>query len=107
MTFTNHFSATNPSTQLGMKFVKLFRAKYHEDPSALAALGADAYFVVANAINRADSTNRIKINRAIRTTKDFEGVTGKITLVNGNPIKSAVIQKVENGKFVYVTTIKP
>jgi len=73
----------------------------------MAALGADAYFVVADAINRAGSTNRKKINTAIRTTKDFKGVTGIITIVNGNPIKSAVIQKVENGKFVYVTTINP
>ncbi len=107
LTFTNHFDPTATATPLGKKFVKLYRAKYNEDPSAMAALGADAYFVVADAINRAGSTNRKKINTAIRTTKDFKGVTGVITLVNGDPVKSAVIQKVENGKFTYVTTINP
>ena len=73
----------------------------------MAALGADAYFVMVNAIDRARSTNRIKINTAVRSTKGFKGVTGVITLVNGDPIKSAVIQKVQNGKFVYVTTVNP
>jgi len=107
LSFTNHFDPKAAVTPLGKKFVKLYRAKYHEDPSAMAALGADAYFVVANAINRAGSTNRIKINKAIRATKGFKGVTGIITLVNGDPVKSAVIQKVKDGKFVYVTTVNP
>ncbi len=107
LTFTNHFDPKATATPLAKKFVKLYEAKYKEDPSAMAALGADAYFMVVNAIDRAKSLNPEKINKALRATKDFQGVTGIITLKNGDPIKSAVIQKVENGKFVYVTTVKP
>ncbi len=107
LSFTNHFDPKATATAIGRKFIKLYEAKYHEVPSAMAALHADAYFVMINAIDRAHSTNRKKINAAIRSTKGFKGVTGTITMVNGNPVKSAVIQKVENGKFVYVTTINP
>ncbi len=36
------------------------------------------------------------------------GATGNITLdENGDAVKSAVINKVENGKFVYLTTVEP
>ena len=41
-------------------------------------------------------------------TKDFSGVTGKITInKDRNAIKPAVVLKVENGKFVYVETVSP
>ncbi len=40
--------------------------------------------------------------------QNFPGVSGIITMQeNGNPIKSMVINKVKDGKFVYVTTINP
>lgn len=107
LTLTNHFDPHATSTPLSEKFVKNYKAKYNETPSAMAALGGEVYFMMANAINNAKSTNRIKINKALRATKDFKGVTGIITLKNGDPIKSAVIQKVKNGKFVYVTTVNP
>ncbi|PMP70670.1 MAG: hypothetical protein C0176_05760 [Mesoaciditoga sp.] len=63
---------------------------------------------MVNAIERANSTDPEKINQAIRSTKDFEGVIGYITIgSNGNAIKSAVVDEVVNGKFTYVTTINP
>ena len=111
LTFTTHFDPKAVITDLGKKFVKAYEKKYKETPSTLAALGADGYFVMIDAINRAGGVKATskQINRAIRTTKNFRGVTGIITIgkKTGNAIKSAVIQKVENGKFVYVTVINP
>jgi branched-chain amino acid transport system substrate-binding protein len=44
----------------------------------------------------------------LAATKDFPGVTGVITMgPNHNPIKGVTIIKVENGTFVYQTTINP
>ena len=44
----------------------------------------------------------------IAETKDFPGVTGTITLnAERNAVKSAVIVKVENGKYLLTETIKP
>ncbi len=111
VTFTTHYDPHAAATPLSKKFLKLFRAKYHEDPDAMAALGADAYFVLLHAINKAGGyrATPAKINYWIRHTKGFKGVTGVITInpKTGNAIKSAVIRKVENGKFVYVTTVNP
>ncbi len=112
LTFTTHFDQKAAITNLGKKFIKAYKAKYHEVPSTLAALGADGYFVMADAINRAAKNGKItseSINKAIRSTKNFKGVTGIITIdpKTGNAIKSAVIQKVENAKFVFVTVVNP
>ncbi len=111
VTFTTHYDPHAAATPLSKKFLKLFKAKYHEDPDAMAALAADAYFVLVNAINKAGGAKATpkKINYYIRHTKNFKGVTGVITIdpKTGNAIKSAVIRKVENGKFVYVTTVNP
>ena len=57
---------------------------------------------------RAIRGSRIGIGDAIATTKDFPGITGKITLnTDRNPIKPAVMLRIENGRFVYVETLNP
>ncbi|BBJ27351.1 ABC transporter substrate-binding protein [Athalassotoga saccharophila] len=106
--YTSHFNADHPVTKIGQEFVAKFEEKYHTSPSALAALGFDDYLVMLNAIERANSTDPVKINEAIRSTKNFEGATGYITIgSDGNAVKSAVINEVVNGQFTYVTTINP
>ena len=45
---------------------------------------------------------------ALAATKDFAGVTGVITMgPNHNPIKGVTVIKVDQGQFVYQTTINP
>lgn len=67
-----------------------------------------AYFLLVDAIKRAGSTDGTKIRDALAATKDFRAVSGTITMGDeGNPVKSMVINKVEGGKFVYVTTVNP
>lgn len=106
--YTSHFNAEHPATKMGQEFVAKYEEIYHALPSALAALGFDDYLVMLNAIERAGSANPVKINEAIRTTKNFEGATGYITIdSDGNAVKSAVINEVVNGQFTYVTTINP
>lgn len=109
LTFTTHYDPKATSGKIGKEFLKKFKAKYNVDPDAMAALGADAYLVMLDAINRAGGAKATseEINKAIRSTKNFHGITGVLTLVNGDAVKSAVVRKVENGKFVYVTTVNP
>ena len=105
--FSTHYSAenTDPAVQA---FVKKFKAKYNEIPDAMAALGYDSAYVLADAIKRAGTTESAKIRDALATTKDFEGVTGKTTIdANRNATKGAVIITVKDGKFKYVKTITP
>ncbi len=64
--------------------------------------------MLADAIQRAGSTDGPKVRDALAATKDFPGVTGNITInADRNAVKPAVILKVENGKCLLVETIKP
>ncbi len=108
MYFTGHFHKDATTTDRAKEFTKLFEAKYKEEINAYSALGADSYFLLVDAIKRADSTDGPKVRDALAGTKDFKGVSGTLTMgPDGNPIKNMVINKVENGKFVYVATVTP
>ncbi|HXF09449.1 MAG TPA: ABC transporter substrate-binding protein [Desulfuromonadaceae bacterium] len=105
--FSTHYSPedTSPAVQ---NFVKAFKAKYNETPDAMAALGYDSAMILADAIKRAGATDGDKVRDALAATKDFQGVTGKITIdPNRNASKPAVILTIKDGQFKYVQTIAP
>jgi branched-chain amino acid transport system substrate-binding protein len=105
--FANHYSVDDPNPAV-QKFVGDYKARYKAVPDALAALAYDATRILAAAIRRAGSTAGDKVRDALAVTKDFPGVTGRITLnADRNPIKPAVMLRIENGRFVYVETLKP
>ena len=61
-----------------------------------------------DAIKRANSADPVKIKDALAQTKDLELVTGTVTLDKyHNPVKSAVVMELKDGKQVYKTTINP
>lgn len=107
--FTTHYDSGSPAvTENAKLFVKAYTEKYGEAPGTFTALGFDAYLVVRDAIARAGSTDREAVAQAVRTTKDFSAVTGVISInENGDAIKSVTIVKIEDGKFVYDSTINP
>jgi branched-chain amino acid transport system substrate-binding protein len=106
--FTAHFHKDMVNNERGKKFMELYEKEFHKGLDAFTAMGADAYFIILAAVQRAGSADPVKIRDALASTKDFEGVSGKITMKpDGNAIKAMVVNKVQNGKFVYVTTINP
>jgi len=105
--FSNHYSVDDPSPAV-QKFVADYKKRYNQVPDALAALGYDAARILADAMKRAGSPKGDKVRDALAATKDFPGVTGSITInKERNAVKPAVVLKIENGKFVFVTTVKP
>jgi len=105
--FSAHFHEDMVETERGKKFLELFKKETGKELDSFGAMGADAYFVLIDAIRRAGSTNAQKIRECLIQTKDFEGVSGRISLKeDGNAIKAIVINRVKNGKFVYVTTMR-
>jgi branched-chain amino acid transport system substrate-binding protein len=105
--FSNHFS-TEDKSPLVQDFVKKYKQKYNAVPDAFAALGYDATKLLADAIKRASSTDPDKIRAAIQDTKDFPGVSGKITIgQDRNAVKSAVIVTIKDGALKYAETIEP
>ena len=106
--FSTHFTAEAPVTELSKVFLEQYEEKFEKDANAFAALGYDAYMLILDAIERADSTDPKDIRDKLAETKDFVGATGNITLdENGDAVKSAVIKKVQDGEFIYLTTVEP
>jgi branched-chain amino acid transport system substrate-binding protein len=106
--FSNHFSVEDSSPAV-KDFVAKYKAKYNNAvPDAFAALGYDALKLLADAITRAGGTDSAKLRDAIASTKDFPGVSGKITLGSDrNARKSAVIITIKDGAYKYAETIEP
>lgn len=105
--FSTHFSSLDTKPEVA-RFVKAFRKRYGHDPNALAALGYDAAWILAEAIRRAGSTQGDAIRRQLAATKDFPGVTGRITIDSQrNASKPAVILQIRGTSFVSVASITP
>ena len=105
--FSNHYSHedTRPEVQ---EFVSKYQSAYGKVPDGLAALGYDAARLLFDAMKRAPSLSGKDLAAAIASTKDFPGVTGKITIdENRNPTKDAVMLEVVGGVPKYVATISP
>ncbi|MBL8920485.1 MAG: ABC transporter substrate-binding protein [Myxococcaceae bacterium] len=104
---SNHYSADDPSPRV-QEFIKKYQARYKTTPDSLAALGYDAARVAIDAMKRATELTGPAIREQIASTKDFPGVAGTITLdEHRNPVKPAVVLKVEAGQFKYVSTVAP
>jgi len=106
--FSTHYSpeAGGPKAKA---FVEAYKKKYNGKlPDAMAALGYDSAMILFDAIGRAGGTEGAKIRDALAATKDYDAVTGKITInAERDADKSAVILQVKGGKFSYVETIAP
>jgi branched-chain amino acid transport system substrate-binding protein len=105
--FSNHYSPEDPSPRI-QEFVKKYQARYGGVPDSLAAQAYDAAQIAADAMMRAKDLSGEAIRDALAATKDFQGVTGVITIdADHNAVKPAVILEIKNGAGHYVATIPP
>lgn len=105
--FTNHYSVEDTSPK-AKAFVEAYTKEYGQKPEALAVLGYDAVYVLADAIKRANSTEAAKIIEALAATKDFPAISGVTTINKTHDAdKNAVVIEMKDGKQVFKTSIKP
>ncbi|MBN9688098.1 MULTISPECIES: ABC transporter substrate-binding protein [unclassified Corallococcus] len=105
--FSNHYSPDNPDPVV-QNFLTKYRSAYGSVPDSVAVLAYDAARLLVDAMKRAPDTSGPALRDAIAATKDFPGVAGTINLdANRDAVKQAVVMKVEGGKAVFVTTVKP
>jgi len=105
--FSTHVSTENPSPEV-QDFIKKYKTKYNMMPDAMSFLAYDAGMIMFDAIKRAGSTDPDKIRNEIAKTKDYSGVTGKISINDQrNAIKPAVILEIKGGQFTYKETVNP
>jgi branched-chain amino acid transport system substrate-binding protein len=106
--FTDHFTNKDPDPVV-QDFVKRYQQKYSKKPEAIGALAYDSAKVLFDAMKRAKSTDGAALKKSVRETKDFPGVTGKITIDDkGNAKKRVLVVRVEDdGSFSVVKVYEP
>ena len=111
--YTDHFNEAAASSPEAKAYVEAFHKKYNKTADSMGALAADAYGMILGAMNQCIDegkapTDKECVNDKLRHTKGYKGITGVINInENGDAVKSAVINEVKDGKFVYKTTVNP
>jgi branched-chain amino acid transport system substrate-binding protein len=105
--YSNHYSADEQRPEV-QSFVAKYKADYGEVPDGLAALGYDSARILFDAMERAPSLGGKDLAAAIGATKDFAGVTGKISIdADRNATKAAVVLEIKGGKPVFAASVAP
>jgi len=106
--FSTHY-APDTAAPAALKFIQTFKAAYDGMPDDVAALTYDSFGLLKQAINEADKIDRKSVRDALARIQKYEGVTGDMQFKEGSsdPIKSAVILQIKDGKFVYYSNANP
>ena len=102
--FVNHYAKTDEA-EIVQNFITAYEAKWDATPNALAALGYDAAYIMAAALEKAGSEEAEAIISALAET-DSDGVTGHITFdENGDPQKSISVIQIVDGAHVLAAKV--
>jgi branched-chain amino acid transport system substrate-binding protein len=90
------FAADNPEPRV-QEFVKRIKAKYNVIPEIYVASYYDAVYALADAIKRANSTDREAIRKALSETKGLQGVMSTLAAnAKGELVHEAVVVTIKN-----------
>jgi branched-chain amino acid transport system substrate-binding protein len=105
--FCSHYCQQDPRPRV-QEFLRNYRQQFGTEPDAMAALGFDAARILFAAIEKAASQSGADIAAALAATKNFEGVTGRISIDRDrNAVKPAVILEMKHGVPTLAATIEP
>ncbi len=105
--FCSHYFQQDPRPRV-QQFLKAYRDKFGGPPDAMAALGYDAAGILSEAMQRAPTESGADIAAALASTRNFDGVTGRISIDGDrNAVKPAVIIQMQNGVPTRAATIAP
>jgi len=105
--FSDHYFV-GEARPLVQKFVAELRKRHGRTPETNAALGYDAVRLWAEAVKRAGSLDPQKVRDAVAATKNYEGISGTITMgPTRDPIKPVAIIRIEGGEMKFEAWVKP
>ena len=106
--FSTHYAA-DAATETTRKFIANYQAKYGATPDDVAALTYDSFGLLWQALKTAGKNDRKAVRDALAKIPQYEGVTGNMQFRegSGDPVKSAVILKIKDGKFTWFANAKP
>ena len=111
--FSTHYAAEG-AVGATKDFIDRYEAAYGETPGDVAALTWDALDILLKAIQNTGglsgdlAQDREAVKDELGKIAGFVGITGKMTFTpDGDPIKCAVIVKIEGGKFTFYDSACP
>ena len=106
--FSTHYAA-DAAGEATKKFIANYKAKYNATPDDVAALTYDSFGLLWQAFKTAGKNDRQAVRDALAKIPQYEGVTGNMQFKDGSgdPIKSAVVLKIKDGKFAWFADAKP
>ncbi len=106
--YITHWAISLPGEKNKVFVAKMKQMYGDKAINAGMALAYDSANILAAAISRVQSEEPEKIRDALSQTKDFPGLTGKISFdKSGNPVKQGVINRLENGSSTVFLVIEP
>ena len=106
--FVSGFSSLKPANDKTEAFIKNYKAKYGVVPSAYEACAYDAVMMINEAAVSEKAKTSVDVANGLAKIKNFKGVTGTITVNKyHDPVKSAYLVKLENGKEVSAEIVNP
>ena len=103
MLAADFFAHGMPLAAFGKKAQEAFKGT----PTIFAALGVEGYAILHSAMTRcSDPTDRECINRQIRSTTNFSGIAGKLTIgSNGKTQRPLFINTIQGGRSKFVVKV--
>lgn len=105
--YTSHFvtESEDPKVQ---DYVSNYQENFDSEPDMFSGLAYDAVYVVAEAIERAGTTDPVAVNKEIEATTDFDGITGTFSFNEGHdPVKTVSIIEIQENEPVAVHEVDP
>ena len=99
--YTANFSAGTPGEK-AQAFVAAYKAAEGRDPGGITAVGYDSVYLLAQAIESAQSTDPMMIRDALAATTNYSGATDISHFENQIAIKDLVINTIKDGKIMLV-----
>jgi branched-chain amino acid transport system substrate-binding protein len=104
---TDHFSVNTPNEKV-KTFVANYKKLFNLEPDSFAALGYDSLYILADSLKRAGTSESLKLRDAVAQTRDFAGVTGKLSLnAYRDARKEIIMVKISKQNFTYHSIIPP
>ena len=94
-----YYNPKDTTDKSSVDFSKLFKQKYHTDPTAANAVGYDAVTLIYAAIKKVGNDPQ-KVAAYIRNLKDYNGALGKFSFENGDINMKTVFKIIKDGKPV-------
>ena len=107
MLATDFFAHGIPLTPFGKRARDKYREKNNSTRTAYAILGVEGYAILLDAMNRCgDPADRECINNQIRSTINFTGIIGNITIgSNGKARRPLSINSIQNGRSKFIVKV--